>query len=636
MKLKELICKIVMFLCLLGLFEVGAGTKTYAEEWQTRDYKSYGDTITVRAKEQMIYKVLPDEDGLYEFQLICDTKKLIDGRTVYTAFATVYNSDKEFIASAHCDKNKEGQKVYLKSGKIYYFVVKKEVSCDSLNAKVCINKRWMGECEYPNVCEAYLNGEDYASITKANIKGVTYDKDTHILELNNYNGSDQFILNSFMTVLADEKDWSYLPKFNIKISGNNTVEYDKTAATLFTIYWCGNVNIIGDGTLNIKFNGKNKSVDDASLFLKTEKSSVVIDGPTINIEKAFGPVISTYGEEGPYGKLEIKSGSIVVSKFENEDEDYFYSVFETGYFKMSGGSIIVNYVRKNDVMPSHIYETIHSISDINITGGNIIVMGDEKVLAKLNPISSAGGVSDEEKNMVIKGNKLDVSKLDVELENTEYKYDGMAKEPKVTIYGLKEGKHFKVIYENNVKVGTAKVIVTGLGVFTGSKTVTFKITEGMDKNGSYDGYHGAKAGSKITDGIFTYKVTKEGTLDAKVTGEVTVTSLNKRLLKKVSIKSILTVNGVKYKVTAISKKALKNGKKLKSIVIGKSVSKISKGAFIGCKKLKSIIIKSKKIKKFAKGTFKSVKRTCVIKVPKAKKKSYAKKILKAGFKGIVK
>ncbi|HAH17599.1 MAG TPA: hypothetical protein DCL29_01055, partial [Eubacterium sp.] len=74
---------------------------------------------------------------------------------------------------------------------------------------------------------------------------------------------------------------------------------------------------------------------------------------------------------------------------------------------------------------------------------------------------------------------------------------------------------------------------------------------------------------------------------------------------------------------------------LKSIVIGKNVSKISKGAFAGCKKLKSIKIKSNKIKKFVKGTFKGLKKTCVIKVPKAMKNVYAKKIKKAGFKGIV-
>ena len=157
-----------------------------------------------------------------------------------------------------------------------------------------------------------------------------------------------------------------------------------------------------------------------------------------------------------------------------------------------------------------------------------------------------------------------------------------------------------------------------------------------DSNKTKDAVESVKVGSKITDGKLIYKVIKVGSLDGKKAGKVTVVGLKKKSLKKVSIKSVLTVNGVKYKVTAIGKKAFKKGKKIKSIVIGKNVSKIGKGAFAGCKKLKSIKIKSKKLKKFVKGTFKGVKNTCVIKVPKAKKKAYTKKLIKVGFKGIVK
>ncbi|HAV91061.1 MAG TPA: hypothetical protein DCW44_07300 [Eubacterium sp.] len=200
---------------------------------------------------------------------------------------------------------------------------------------------------------------------------------------------------------------------------------------------------------------------------------------------------------------------------------------------------------------------------------------------------------------------------------------------------------YTVTYVDNKKVGTAKVIIKGIGVFTGSKKVTFKIVKtingkDIDDKTKNESANDIKGVSSITDGKLIYKVTKEGTLDGKTVGKVTVVGLKKKSLKKVSIKSVLIYEGVKYKVTAIGKKAFKNGKKLKSIVIGKNVSKISKGAFAGCKKLKSITIKSKKIKKFVKGTFKGVKKICVIKVPKAKKKVYAKKIKKAGFKGIVK
>lgn len=65
----------------------------------------------------------------------------------------------------------------------------------------------------------------------------------------------------------------------------------------------------------------------------------------------------------------------------------------------------------------------------------------------------------------------------------EYKtiaYDGNAKEPLITVFEgkepLKEGVDYNVAYENNIEVGTASIIVTGLNKYIGSKTLTFKIT----------------------------------------------------------------------------------------------------------------------------------------------------------------
>ena len=56
---------------------------------------------------------------------------------------------------------------------------------------------------------------------------------------------------------------------------------------------------------------------------------------------------------------------------------------------------------------------------------------------------------------------------------------GKAVKPKLTVkFGktvLKAGKDYKVTYKNNKKAGTAKAIVKGVGNFSGSRTVTFKI-----------------------------------------------------------------------------------------------------------------------------------------------------------------
>ena len=65
----------------------------------------------------------------------------------------------------------------------------------------------------------------------------------------------------------------------------------------------------------------------------------------------------------------------------------------------------------------------------------------------------------------------------VELEYASAMYTGDPYEPTVTVYGLTEGEHFKVEYKNNVEVGTATVVLTGLGQYVGTIEKTFVITD---------------------------------------------------------------------------------------------------------------------------------------------------------------
>lgn len=87
---------------------------------------------------------------------------------------------------------------------------------------------------------------------------------------------------------------------------------------------------------------------------------------------------------------------------------------------------------------------------------------------------------------------------------------------------------------------------------------------------------------------------------------------------------------ITYKVTSKADKAFKNRKKVTCIIIGKDVTKIRKNAFAGCKNLKKIIIKTKKLtkKSVAKGAFRGVGKKVVVKVPKSKFRAY-KKLLRA-------
>ncbi|MCR5628995.1 leucine-rich repeat protein, partial [Eubacterium sp.] len=277
--------------------------------------------------------------------------------------------------------------------------------------------------------------------------------------------------------------------------------------------------------------------------------------------------------------------------------------------------------------------------ELNIKNFNLVILADDTILNSFGDELSVDNKSfknfgvfrkyktETKKNIdkntfhVIKTSSYDINKYGIKLNKTKYYYDGKLIYPEIDYRGFVIDDYVDVRYENNLKPGVGRVIITAKTKFTGTVVLDFDIL-------------GHKKGTVLTDGKLLYKVTKTGAVG--VAGKVSVIGVKKKSLKKINIKAAVKFNGVKYDVVSIGKKAFKNSKKIKSIVIGKNVSKIGKGAFAGCKKLKSIKIKSKKIKKFAKGTFKGVKNTCVIKVPKKKKKAYIKKLVKAGFKGIVK
>lgn len=178
------------------------------------------------------------------------------------------------------------------------------------------------------------------------------------------------------------------------------------------------------------------------------------------------------------------------------------------------------------------------------------------------------------------------------------------------------------------------------------ETVKVSITRLNDTSDS-----NLKKGQTFTDkkSKAVYTVTKAG----KKNGCVTYTKLKNANAKSVTVPSVVTINGVTYKVTAIAANAFKSNKKITSISIGSNVmtignrafykcvsikkvtipakvNKIGKQAFYGCKNLKTINIKTTKLTSRNVGSqaFKKINTKASIKVPKRKLTSY-KKILRA-------
>lgn len=127
-------------------------------------------------------------------------------------------------------------------------------------------------------------------------------------------------------------------------------------------------------------------------------------------------------------------------------------------------------------------------------------------------------------------------------------------------------------------------------------------------------------GTKITKGKLVYKVTKSSVKN----GTVEFVKTASKSLKTISIPASITKDGIVYKVTSIAKNALKNNKKVTTLIVGKNVKTIGVNAFYGCKKLKTISILTTKLTKktVGKNAFKGIYSKATIKVPKKKYKTY--------------
>ena len=159
-------------------------------------------------------------------------------------------------------------------------------------------------------------------------------------------------------------------------------------------------------------------------------------------------------------------------------------------------------------------------------------------------------------------------------------------------------------------------------------------------------------GKEFQSGSLKYKVVRKATEKSK--GSVLVIGTSNNKLTKISIPASVKHATYDYKVEKIAKKAFKNNKKLKRLVVANSVSEIQNEAFSGCsaltnvslgtgikklgnkvfyndKKIQNITISSKKLKTVGKGAFKKVNSNATIKVPSGKANTYRKLFRKKGL-----
>ena len=151
---------------------------------------------------------------------------------------------------------------------------------------------------------------------------------------------------------------------------------------------------------------------------------------------------------------------------------------ELGYF---ADGCEVNILVGKDVLSKSEYDVIvYKSGTSNMVDESEIVLGEkydlEVVLKGNYRIKNAGSIV--KKNIIC---RKSVSELNVVFENNaeNYYYNGKAHKPKVMVKdsdGMEVSKsNYSILYANNINAGTANVIVTGKGVYSGTKTMEFTI-----------------------------------------------------------------------------------------------------------------------------------------------------------------
>lgn len=81
--------------------------------------------------------------------------------------------------------------------------------------------------------------------------------------------------------------------------------------------------------------------------------------------------------------------------------------------------------------------------------------------------------------------KMDLSACEITLAPGRYVYDGRPKEPVVTVWrgdaALTPSSDYQTEYKDNIHAGTASVIISGKGIYTGSVTKTFQIQKAANR-----------------------------------------------------------------------------------------------------------------------------------------------------------
>ena len=200
--------------------------------------------------------------------------------------------------------------------------------------------------------------------------------------------------------------------------------------------------------------------------------------------------------------------------------------------------------------------TLKEDRDYTVTYVSNVKVGTAKVIVK----GKGNYIGTLEKNFTIARSDISVWAF-INLSRSTYTYDGKEKRPSVSVYNaktLKRNVDYKISYKNNKNIGTATVIIQGLGGYYGTDRKTFrilpaksgitKLTAGSRRlNIRWKSVKKQTSGYQIqycTDGH--YKKSKTITIRFNKTTSYTLKKLKAGKNYYVRVRTYKTVGGKKY------------------------------------------------------------------------------------------
>lgn len=215
-------------------------------------------------------------------------------------------------------------------------------------------------------------------------------------------------------------------------------------------------------------------------------------------------------------KLEMSVGGFAVSEKNKCDLELVYND-GIEYNQSNGAAVVVKDLETNTILVEN--------KDYTVKFSNNKNAGNAKV-----KISGMGGYSGSRTvTFKIVGKPLNET-CRIDLSKDSYVYNNSERKPSVKVYygdtRLKSGSEYTVKYEDNINAGTAKVIITGKGKYSGTIMKTFTITPKQKKDSS--------------------KITISSIGEQKYTGSVIVPNV------KVTVDGITLTKGKDYTVSVLN------------------------------------------------------------------------------------